>query len=136
MSLSISMKRLFVLLFFSGLMVTIGCGDDRYCTDIWQSPIVVRVIDVETKTPICDASVLVEDGAGQSKEFNIYHDRIEKNCTYAMEDEYRIDLAHGAGTVRVTVVRSGYRTATQVVQMVQGECGLVEQKVHFELVPE
>lgn len=126
------MNRLFGLLALSGALINIGCGEDRARTILGGSPISVRVIDAETKAFICDASVLVADGAGHSKQLIVYRDESKKSCSYAMEDEYSIDLGYGAGVVGITVARSGYRTAMRMIQMVQDECGLIEQTVQFE----
>lgn len=136
MPIRMPMNRLFGLLALSSALVNIGCGDDRACTDIGKVPISVRVIDANTKAFICDASVLVADGAGHSKQLIVYHDEPKKSCSYAMEGTSGIDFDSLAGIVSVTVVRSGYRTATRMIQMVQDECGVIEQTVQFELVLE
>lgn len=103
--------------------ISLSCGEGAVnCTSDLQPAITIEAVDAETGAPICDASVVFDDGYGYVSEQNLS----ERICTAELSR---------VGDYDIVVAHPDYETESVQLSSAPSECGLSGGYVVVRLTP-
>lgn len=120
------MTRLIGLLVVLGAVLGTACDDPVMCTQNIQSSLEISVVDSQTGTEICDATLTVRDG-----DFVFEGTR---DCSSNPEHPWRVG-SERPGTYEITATHPNYVSQSTVATVTKNECHVNTMAVTLELEP-